>query len=143
EMKCGTVFWQNAKGQWEKRVLAGRDRVPAFGLRLWELAVSCGMLEADEVIFISDGGAWCETIAQDFFRGATRILDWYHLSEHVWETAYALYEGDQAAAKRWAGECLDRLKESSGIGLLRLLQRSRPQRCGAELAALDSLIGYL
>jgi hypothetical protein len=143
EMKCGTVFWENAQGGWGKRVLGGRDSVADFGLRLWELAVQQGLLEADEVIFISDGGAWCETIAQDYFRGATRILDWYHLSQHIWETAHALYDTDEPAAQRWAGECLERLKESSGIGLLRLLQHSRLQRAGTELVALDALLGYL
>ena len=143
EMKCATVFWQNSKGQWEKRVLAGRDSVAAFGLRLWELAVRCGLLEATEVIYISDGGAWCETIADDYFRGATHILDWYHLSQHVWEAAHALYENDLPAAKGWAGECLDRLQDSSGLGLLRRLQHSRPHHRGAKRAALDSLIGYL
>jgi hypothetical protein len=143
EMKCGTVFWENEKGQFEKRVLAGRESVAAFGLRLWELALRCGMLEADEVIFISDGGAWCETIARQHFPWAIRILDWYHLSEHVWDTARACYGDDEAAVRHWAGECLRRLKESSGIGLLRLLKRSRRQRKAAERAALDELIGYL
>jgi len=57
EMKCGTVFWQEGNDTWHKRVLTSRDDVDRFGLSLWELAVRCGMLQADEVIFISDGGA--------------------------------------------------------------------------------------
>ena len=47
----------------------------------------CGLLEADEVIFISDGGGWCDTVARAHFHDAVRILDWYHLVEHVWAAA--------------------------------------------------------
>lgn len=144
EMKCGAVFWQEADGRWCKRSLSGRDGVSTFGLRLWRLAVECGLLEADEAIFISDGGSWCETVWATYFRDAIRILDWYHLSEHVWKAARALY-ADQTACARWAHGALDVLDESSGIGLMRFLKRSRQQRQddATALAALDELSGYL
>ena len=143
EMKCGSVFWRNAKGAWEKRVLNGREDAATFGLRLWALAVECGLLQAGEVIFISDGGAWCETVWQMHFRDARRIVDWYHTAEHVWAAARALYPAEPAA-KRWAGCCLDLLREYSGIGLLRYLRRSQRQRQEASTqAALAELIGYI
>jgi hypothetical protein len=97
EMKAGTVFWQDLGGQWHKRVMSGRDDPERFGLSLWHLAVQCGMLKAPEVIFISDGGSWCNTVAEMYFRDATRILDWYHLSEHIWETARLLYPNKSAS----------------------------------------------
>jgi len=65
EMKCGTVFWQEGNSTWHKRVISSRDDVAGFGAGLWELAVRCGMLQADEVVFISDGGGWCDTVARD------------------------------------------------------------------------------
>lgn len=144
EMKCGTVFWQEGTNTWHKRVLASRDSVDRFGLSLWELAVRCGMLQADEVIFISDGGAWCDTVAREHFRDAVRILDWYHLSEHLWTAGRALY-ADEAAAKRWVSQGQALLGESSGIGLLRYLRRSRSARLGDDPAVqvLEALIGYV
>jgi hypothetical protein len=142
EMKAGTVFWQDASGQWHKRVMAGRDDPQRFGLSLWGLAVRCGMLQAQEVIFISDGGGWCETVAETYFKDATRILDWYHLSEHVWEAGRKLY-ADEKAAGRWVSSCLQHLHDSSGIGLLRHLQRSRMLRDAADHAAMDALINYV
>jgi hypothetical protein len=143
EMKCGTVFWQEGNDTWHKRVLSSRDDPDRFGLSLWRLAVGCGMLQADEVIFISDGGGWCDTVARRHFHDAHRVLDWYHLSEHIWEAARGLYV-EEAMAKAWASGCEERLRESSGIGLLRYLQRSRQSRSGsAGLEALDSLMGYL
>ena len=147
EMKCGTVFWQEGNSTWHKRVLSSRDDPGRFGLCLWELAVRCGMLQADEVIFISDGGGWCDTVAKEHFGDTIRILDWYHLSEHIWEAAHALY-GHEDAAKGWASRCHGILRESSGIGLLRHLERSRRSRgstsgCSKGLQALDGLIGYV
>jgi hypothetical protein len=147
EMKCGAVFWQDGSDQWHKRVLNGREDGETFGLRLWTLAVECGLLDAGEVIFISDGGAWCETVWRTHFRDARRILDWYHAAEHVWSAARALY-ADEAAAKHWADRCLKLMAEYSGIGLLRYLRRSRTARAAcvdraAAVSALDELIGYI
>lgn len=147
EMKCGAVFWQDAGGRWHKRVLNGREDAETFGLRLWALAVECGLLEAGEVIFISDGGAWCETVWRTHFRDARRILDWYHAAEHVWAAARVLY-ADDAVGQRWAGRCLELLAEYSGLGLLRYLRRSRAARAGVNerresLVALDELIAYI
>jgi len=143
EMKAGTVFWQDVSGRWHKQVLGGRDRPERFGLSLWSLAARCGMLTAPEVIFISDGGTWCNTVAEMYFKDATRILDWYHLSEHIWETGRKLYPQDEKAAGRWVNTCLTHLHDCSGIGLLRHLERSRTCREAGEQAILDELIGYV
>lgn len=145
EMKCGAIFWQSPDGAWQKVVEAGREEVLAFGMKLWRTAVTCGLLEAEEVIFISDGGAWCQTVYDTYFRGARRILDWYHLSEHVWDAARQLYPTDAAAVARWAHTALDQLEKSSGIGLHRFLEEGL-SRCVAESpqsAALTGLSHYL
>ena len=145
EMKCGTVFWQEGT-TWHKRVMSSREEPDRFGLSLWELAVRCGMLQADEVIFISDGGTWCDTVARNHFHDATRSLDWYHLCEHIWAAARVLF-GDEAAQGRWVSRCQKLLAEWSGIGLLRYLRRNRNARTNeassAAVEALDALIGYL
>ena len=123
--------------------MSGRDDPRRFGLSLWSLAVQCGLLNIEDVVFISDGSSWCETIAETYFKDATRILDWYHLSEHIWETARLLYPNAAESAKRWAKSCLSDLHDSSGIGLLRRLERIRERRPASEQAILDGLIGYV
>jgi hypothetical protein len=146
EMKTGCVFWQDRKGNWIKRVLGGREDPQQLGLSLWALAVRCGLLQAQEVVFISDGATWCQTIAELYFQKAIRILDWYHVSEWIWKTARALYPDDDKQTKAWASACLDILETSSGLCLLRHLQQSRTVRLGrgdTDLAALEELIGYV
>ena len=147
EMKCGTVFWQEGNSTWHKRVISSRNDVQGFGTGLWELAVRCGMLQADEVVFISDGGGWCDTVARTYFHDAKRILDWYHLVEHVWEAARVLYS-DEQAVKKWASRCTGLLREWSGLGLLRYLERCRRSHASKPggsvgLDALDGLMAYL
>jgi hypothetical protein len=143
EMKVGAVFWQDAREQWHKQVVTGRGDPEQFGLDLWRLAVSCGMLEAAEVIFISDGGTWCDSVARTYFQDAARILDWYHLSEHVWAAGRLLYPENEKGAKAWVEQCMDRLHDHSGIGLLLHLERCLKARGAAASEALEPLLGYL
>jgi hypothetical protein len=143
EMKVGAVFWQDEKERWHKQVVSGRDDPARFGLSLWRLAVECGLLTCDEVIFISDGGTWCSTVAELYFKGATRILDWYHLSEYVWKAGRGLYPGKENEVKRWVNNCLDHLHDSGGSGLLEHLKRCRTFRGEQDAEALDTLMNYL
>jgi hypothetical protein len=82
-------------------------------------------------------------VAETYFKDATRILDWYHLSEHIWAAGRALYANNEKAAGGWVSTCLSHLHESSGIGLLRHLQRCRKVRDAADHPALDALIHYV
>lgn len=143
EMKNGAVFWQDQKGRWCKQVVAGRDNPERFGLSLWQLAVECGLLECPEVIFISDGGAWCNSVAERYFKDARRILDWYHLREQVRNAAGDLYPADKVRAKAWTDQCLDRLHDNSGIGLLLHLQRCHAARGQKDREVLEKLMGYV
>jgi hypothetical protein len=144
EMKVGTVFWQDAQEHWHKRVVNGRDNPARFGLDLWLLAVECGMLDCADVVFISDGGVWCNSVAEMYFQEARRILDWYHLSEHIWETGRVLYGPEEKAAKPWVNDCLDHLHDHGGSGLLRHLARSLATRTDPrQHEALTALMDYL
>lgn len=144
EMKVGTVFWQDAKEHWHKRVVSGRDNPARFGLNLWLLAVECGMLECAEVLFISDGGTWCSSVAETYFKEARRILDWYHLSEHIWEAGRVLYGPEEKAAKPWVNDCLDQLHDHGGTGLLQHLERCVAARTDPrQKQALTQLLNYV
>ncbi len=145
EMKAACVFWGDRRAGWQKRVLGGRDDPQHFGLSVWARARRCGLAQAGAVVFISDGGGWCDTVAETYFPEAIRILDFYHLSEYVWNAAHGLY-ADSAQATAWAQRCLHLLKESSGHCLLKHLERSRAARSSAGPAALeplDTLMNYL
>lgn len=68
--------------------------------RLKRSMLESGALNAREIILISDGAEWIETVFQSIAPGATMVLDWYHASEHLWECAQQLYKDDRLA-KAW------------------------------------------
>lgn len=142
EIKCGMVFWEDPKSGWRKQVICGREETDEFGLRLWSLAVACGMNQAREVIFISDGGRWCEQVHRDYFGDFPRILDFYHLQDHVVEASKLVYL-DPERAKAWKERCMDRLEQRSSMGLLLMLKHSVCQHQDQAKEAIEDLIGYL
>jgi len=112
------------------------EQAQSFGWRLWQEAVRRGALTADELVVLGDGAHWIWTIAQTHFARATQILDWYHVSEYVWNAASAIWgEGSQQRAE-WAHRQLDKLWESKVGEVLDELERWR-ERGEAVLAALS------
>lgn len=140
EMKVGCVYWQVADGRWQKVILWGRDPPEVFGAALYWLACRCGYHQAQERIFAADGAEWCWSIQAQYFEQATGVLDWYHLSEHLWETARVL-EGPQAAA--WVAPHLATLAEQGGAALARQLRLGLSRRRGGKRQRLARLLGYL
>ena len=143
EMKVGSVFWQDDDERWHKQVLSGRDDPESFGLSLWILAVECGMLNCQQVVFISDGGSWCSTVAETYFKHATRILDWYHLSEYVWDAARALHPGDEDARELWVKASVSHLHDMGGAGLIAHLEQCLATLGDGGAQHMDPLMNYL
>lgn len=94
---------------------------------------------AQQKIFAADGGSWCWDIQTRYFSDATGILDWYHASEHVWDTAKNV--SDEKTL--WAHSALDQMHEGGGRSLLVWLQLQRPKYRGKRRTAIDELIKYV
>jgi hypothetical protein len=142
QMRVGCVYWQKDNGSWQKRVTWGQEDAESFAAALFRLACRCGSAQASEQIFVSDGGEWCWSIRDKYFASAVGILDWYHVSEHVWACGKSL-KHDASETKAWVDEALGRLWEVGGSGVWTWLKDQRPQTRGKKRAALDKLIGYL
>jgi hypothetical protein len=109
EWKTGVYYQheQSAQTAGGRGMLAGKivigwqgDPV-AFGQRLhWE-ALRGGLGRARTQLVVGDGAAWIWNVAQDRWKGATQLLDFYHASQHLWDLGRALH-GDDAAAAQWA-----------------------------------------
>lgn len=142
QMRVGCVYWENANGRWDKRVVWGRESAEEFGASLFRLACECGWRESREKLFGADGGEWCWSIQERYFSDATGIIDWYHASEHVWRAAHGIH-ADPDAAKQWAEAALDEMRTKGGEGLTAWLSMQRAGLRNARRAALDALLGYL
>jgi hypothetical protein len=142
QMKVGCVYWQTESGDWRKQMIWGRESPEEFGACLFRLACRCGYRQATEKIFAADGADWCWEIRARYFGDATGILDWYHVSEHVWATAHAL-DADSESAGNWVAEAAGHLREHGGEGLIAWLQEQRSlYRCRKRIALIQ-LLNYL
>ncbi len=70
------------------------------------------------------------------------ILDWFHASEHVWETAHALH-ADEDAVRTWAEDALGRLWNHGSEGLVKWLKDQRLQYRRNKRQAVEALINYI
>lgn len=72
----------------------------AFGTMARVEAERRGYRQAATVIAMGDGGNWIDPLLEREFRVQTRIIDWYHAMEHVWDCAKAVHGAGtpQAAA---------------------------------------------
>lgn len=154
QMKVGVVAWpaeQDPDHRWHKRVLWGRESPQEFGAALYRLACRCGYEQAAEKVFVTDGADWCWELQQTFFSAATPIVDWYHVSEHVWETARVLATDnaatDQAAIDQvvddWAHAALDELHRGGGTALVAWLEPQHKTHRGTKRQSLGRLLNYV
>ena len=142
QMKVGCVYWQDAKENWHKRIIWGRESPEEFGAALFRLACRYGYRQAKEKIFAADGGDWCWDIQSRYFPDATGILDWYHASEHVWEAARALHPTSDAASD-WANQALKQMRLRGGKGLTEWLRSEAVQVSPRKRKILMKLINYI
>jgi hypothetical protein len=109
EWKTGVFYRQEQSGVTaggrgvlaEKVVIGWQGDPVEFGRRLhWE-ALRGGLGRAQNQLVAGDGAPWIWNVAQDRWREATQVLDFYHASQHLWELGRALYGENEAVTVRW------------------------------------------
>lgn len=116
--------------------LAVLTEAAQFGDLLWAEAARRGVLDAAEVVVVSDGAHWIWNLASTHFPGATQILDWYHASQYVWTAATAIWGETGAQRDTWAHQQRDRLWDGQVAQVLDELIAH--QANGADVAAAIS-----
>jgi hypothetical protein len=107
EWKTGVYYRQEqsartagGRGMIEGKIVIGWQGDPVeFGRRLhWE-AQRGGLGRAGAKLVVGDGAPWIWNVAQDRWKGAAQLLDFYHASQHLWDLGRALHGNDEAAAQ--------------------------------------------
>lgn len=99
-----------------------RRGVDALADQVFAEAVRQGMLVAEEVLVVADGGVWIWKIADDRFPRAKKRLDFYHASEHLWALANELYGAGTAQARSWVEPLLHQLRHGGQLAVLSTLE---------------------
>jgi hypothetical protein len=135
---------RDAEGQrMRQRNFARFLPLESFGRQLFIEAHAAGYGKAKKRVFLGDGAHWLWELASLHFPEATPILDWYHLSEKVHETAVAVFGEATDEAKGWAKSRLDELWRGDHRSARRAVAGLHKQRRGKKREALRKLGVYL
>lgn len=110
---------------------AARDTDPApaaFTQRLRREAERRGFPQAERRVILGDGAKWIWAAATEMFPGAIQIVDFFHVSEKMWEVARALFPADRDSAEAWAEARCEELKAGALDGVLATL-RAHASHC--------------
>lgn len=95
-------------------------------------------MEQEQMVFLTDGAPWLKNWVADAFPGATSILDFYHLLEHLYVFAEAFFAAKEAG-KEWVEKQKELLLESKVgevmINIEALPAAKRKQKVKAKLLA--------
>jgi hypothetical protein len=130
----------------QRRLVAMVGPLSQFGPRLWLEAVRQGILQADCVVWISDGaaGLWGLFDSQ-LAPYALGVLDFYHAAQNLWRGAKAWLGGRSRQARAWfhsARHCLRHGQTEAVLDELHALL-ALPDLPSATLKTLTRLYGYL
>lgn len=99
------------------RFLSGFYELDELGRRLRREAEAVGVMEAQQQIALSDGGAGLESVLRKFFPRAECILDFWHAKEYLVELAQSLYGDDDPTRTAWLDAWCHRLKHEGGASV--------------------------
>jgi len=141
EMKIGVFYDQSKK---HRHAFATEGNHERLGVLLARQAASLGLHQADEVLSLTDGGPWIRhQILQHLQPVTAMLLDFFHLSEHVFAAARTCW-GEGAEARAWAEARLHDLKHIGPRALLAAIDEAKKRlRSAAKQNALRLLRRYV
>lgn len=137
ELKTGVFYLQeqavqkNGRGLLTDKVVVSWQGEPlALGQRLHHAACEQGLGRAQAKLVVSDGAPWIWNVAQDRWRGAVEVLDFYHASQHVWTLGEAVH-GGREAARPWVEKQLHQLRYGHHAAALKTMAQLKGGRGAA------------
>jgi len=134
ELKTGVFYLQehasrkNRRGLLSQKVVVSWQGQPLeLGQRLHREACLKGLGLAREKLVVSDGAPWIWNLAQDRWRGAVELLDFYHASQHLWDLGEAV-AGSREGARPWVEKKLHQLRHGRQAEALRQIAALKAKR---------------
>ncbi len=104
---------------------AQSKRPRKFGKRIYLEAWKRGWSRAEKKVVMGDGADWIWNLADQYFPGATQVVDLFHARQHLWELARKLHPNDESGQNHWVmihQDLLDRCKIKKLVSSLRSIQ---------------------
>lgn len=151
ETKVGTILVRRLEAQAEQptlgAILARRDvrvlgTAEDLAVYIKQVIRGAGWGHIPLGAILGDGASWIWTVADTPFPGVRQILDYYHLSEHLYPFAQLRSPNNPTGAKAWVDQTMGALLMDRVGEVLSALKRMRPWE-KALRTALTQLIGYV
>lgn len=141
EFKIG-LFYDQSRAH--VHVFATHGDHVALGRLLRDHAEAIGWAEATEKVSLTDGAPWIRNQILGHLQPIdAMLLDFYHLSEHVWATAHTCL-GEGEAAQGWVKAQLDAMQQTGPRSLLAAIDALRKKLRGkSKLESLRLLRQYI
>jgi hypothetical protein len=141
EMKIG-VFYDQSKT--DRFTFATQEDHVGFGRLMKKHADRLAFAEAPTRVSITDGAPWIRNrILEHLPYIDAMLLDFYHLSEHIWDTAKCCL-GETDEADKWAEDQLHEIKHVGPDGVLAAIEElGKTARSTRKKKRLRRLRNYL
>jgi hypothetical protein len=118
----------------------------------FECACKNGYGRYEEVVLISDGASWISNLKEDLFPDAIHILDFFHLSEKIWDLGKSFFniidEKDEenkkySDYKSWCNHIIDSLEESKYQDVKKDIEQKLKKVNNRNKLKKNNLIDYI
>ncbi len=146
EAKVGVVYQAEQQDGWDAGIrwcayTATLEKVETFTPEFVALARAHGSDRARELVLLGDGAEWIWNLAEQHFPQAVQIVDYWHMTEHLYAVANAQFGAGSDAAKAWVHECQGYLELDLWLCVLNRIEAWAPaERADEELR--DREYGY-
>jgi hypothetical protein len=142
EFKIATFYNESNE---HRQVIATSGDHEVLGRLLGREAKRLKITDADQKVAVADGAKWIrKQLESKLPMLDSQILDFYHLSEHVWAAANTCFEQGSDKAKEFASEVLHIAKHQGPTVLLsKLIDERKKYRSRARRKSLKKLIQYI
>jgi hypothetical protein len=103
-------------------------------------AIKNGLAHTKQIILLSDGATWIRSIKETLFPESQQILDFFHLSEHLYEFARVYFNNNDTKYKPWVEEHKIMFKNGQHEKVIYEIERIKNKTSNKEA---DSLYTYL
>lgn len=113
-----------------------------LGDHLWLTLKKRGIIDGDEIIWVSDGARWIWKLKEYHTPEGKEILDFIHAVEHLKDFVNFAYGEDTDKSKDWLKDMKTKLRESGGLQILSELETLSDKCSKKSLEKLKETIVY-
>lgn len=117
--------------------------VVEFKKLVWYCALQRGYGSYKDTVLISDGAAWIRVLKHDLFPNATHILDFYHLSEKVWDFSKVIYNNNVEKYSKFAHSICDLIKNSQIANVQKIIRQMENKKPNSKELKEINLYNYI